>query len=176
MVWQEQILDHDVGLAGTDTVVLVWTNSKAIADVVEQGNPLVHAASDYFYLDCGAGGWLGDFLGASWCDYVSYAVLPPSSLTVADSLACRWQQMYSFDPTANMTASQAESVLGGQANLWSEQTDETNLEEVVWPRAAAMAEVFWTGKADQRDATEALHRLHGELMCCSRINGKNDPC
>jgi hypothetical protein len=28
------------------------------------------------------------------------------------------------------------------------QTDETNFESVMWPRAAALAEVFWTGAGD----------------------------
>ena len=28
------------------------------------------------------------------------------------------------------------------------QTDETNFESVMWPRAAALAELFWTGAED----------------------------
>lgn len=32
---------------------------------------------------------------------------------------------------------------------WADdQTDETNLESVMWPRAAALAEVFWTGAGE----------------------------
>lgn len=48
----------------------------------------------------------------------------------------------------------------GQVAAWSEQIDETNLEQIFWPRAAAAAEVFWTGQAKERDANEALPRLH----------------
>jgi hexosaminidase len=40
---------------------------------------------------------------------------------------------------------QAERRLAGQASLWTEQTDRTNMETVMWPRAAALAEVFWNG-------------------------------
>lgn len=36
-------------------------------------------------------------------------------------------------------------MIPGQACLWAEQTDETNLEPLMWPRAAAVAELFWSG-------------------------------
>jgi hexosaminidase len=42
--------------------------------------------------------------------------------------------------------------------LWAEQSDPSNLDPIVWPRAAAAAEVFWTGEG--RNVTEALPRLH----------------
>jgi len=32
----------------------------------------------------------------------------------------------------------------GQVSLWAEQADETNIETILWPRAAALSEVFWT--------------------------------
>lgn len=40
-----------------------------------------------------------------------------------------------------------KQVLGGQACLWSEQTDETNYESIIWPRAAGVADLFWTGNS-----------------------------
>lgn len=61
----------------------------------------------------------------------------------------------SFDPydcakddksQAEIDVEKAKRVMGGQACLWTEQTDETNLECVVWPRAAAVADLFWTGE------------------------------
>jgi len=67
-----------------------------------------------------------------------------------------------FDPYHNIREDQKKRVLGGQVSLWAEQvrlssivgdvadaqTDETNLESVMWPRAAALAEVFWTGAGE----------------------------
>lgn len=66
----------------------------------------------------------------------------------------------SFDPFANLTESERKLVVGGefclltdntdlsgQASLWTEQTDSMNMETVMWPRAAALAEVFWTGSS-----------------------------
>ena len=45
---------------GNDTITLVWISSDDVVAVAEKGFRLVHAASDFFYLDCGAGGWVGD--------------------------------------------------------------------------------------------------------------------
>lgn len=64
-------------------------------------------------------------------------------------------------------------MLGGQHLLWTEQSGPENLDPIVWPRAAASAEVFWTGPVinnggggngsgsdDGRDVRTALPRLH----------------
>ncbi|KAG9103012.1 N-acetyl-glucosamine-6-phosphate deacetylase [Ceratobasidium sp. 370] len=141
VVWEEMVLDHNVTLP-KDTITLVWISSANVAAVVQKGYRVVHAPSDYFYLDCGGGGWVGSFpTGNSWCDPFK-----------------TWQKAYSFDPLNGTTGDQASLVLGGQALLWTEQSDPSNLDTQVWPRAAAAAEVFWTGSG--RNVTEALPRLH----------------
>ncbi len=48
--------------------------------------------------------------------------------------------------------------MGGQHLLWTEQSSPSNLDPIVWPRAAASAEIFWSGPG--RNGTEALPRLH----------------
>ncbi|KAI5118087.1 hypothetical protein M0805_007737 [Coniferiporia weirii] len=146
VVWEEMVLEHNVTL-GNDTVVMIWISSQDASAVVAKGFQIVHSPSDYFYLDCGAGAWLGnDIDGVSSCD-------PFKS----------WQKAYSFDPFDNLTASQRSLVLGGQQLLWAEQSVPENLDPIVWPRAAASAEVFWTGTgADGAplNGTAALPRLH----------------
>lgn len=150
MVWEEMVLDHgELGLSN-DTVVDVWISSANTRTVADKGYRLVHASSDYFYLDCGRGEWINQDGGAnSWCD-------PYKS----------WQLMYSFDPYNNITDAQRSLVLGGQASLWAEQADATNYETVLWPRGAALAELFWTGSANTgnasfpRSALDALPRMH----------------
>ncbi|TFK34865.1 beta-hexosaminidase [Crucibulum laeve] len=141
VVWQEMVLDHQVTLAN-DTVILVWISSADAASVAARGFKFIHAASDYFYLDCGGGGWVGaNVLGNSWCDPFK-----------------TWQKSYSFNPTANLTAEQSKLVLGGQHLLWTEQSSPSNLDPVVWPRAASSAELFWSGPGG--DVSKALPRLH----------------
>ncbi|KAF8073544.1 beta-hexosaminidase [Lyophyllum atratum] len=141
VVWEEMVIDHPVTLAN-DTIALVWISSEHVASVAQKGHKLIHAASDYFYLDCGGGGWVGqNVLGNSWCDPFK-----------------TWQKSYSFNPTANLTAEQSKLVLGGQHLLWTEQSGPSNLDPVVWPRAASSAELFWSGPGG--DVGKALPRLH----------------
>ncbi len=52
-----------------------------------------------------------------------------------------------YDPLENVTRDLQHLIIGGEAALWTEQTDEHNLDAKVWPRAAAAAEVFWSGSA-----------------------------
>ncbi|KAI0763524.1 N-acetylhexosaminidase [Trametes elegans] len=141
VVWEEMVLDHNVTLS-KDTPVLVWISSANVKAVVEKGFKVIHSASDYFYLDCGGGGWVGDYpAGNSWCDPFK-----------------TWQRSYSFDPNANLTAEESQLILGGQNLLWAEQSGPENLDSIVWPRAAASAELFWTGPGG--NISTALPRLH----------------
>jgi hexosaminidase len=140
VVWEEMVLSN-VTLAN-NTIALVWISSEDAAVVAKKGFRFIHAASDYFYLDCGAGAWVGAFpTGNSWCDPFK-----------------TWQKSYSFDPVANLTEAESKLVLGGQHLLWTEQTNPHNLDPIVWPRAASSAEVFWTGPG--LNGSTALPRLH----------------
>ncbi|ETW82220.1 glycoside hydrolase family 20 protein [Heterobasidion irregulare TC 32-1] len=141
VVWEEMVLDYNVTLPN-DTVVMVWISSENAAAVAQKGYRFVHAASDYFYLDCGAGEWIGaDIDGNSWCDPFK-----------------TWQKSYSFNPTANLSEAEASLVLGGEHCLWTEQSSPSNLDSITWPRAASGAELFWTGPGG--NVSSALPRLH----------------
>ncbi|OJT06180.1 Beta-hexosaminidase 2 [Trametes pubescens] len=139
-VWEEMVLEHNVTL-GNDTVVMVWISSANAAAVAAKNFRIVHGPSDFFYLDCGAGEWVGDDVANSWCDPFK-----------------TWQKSYTFDPQANISASQAHLVLGGEQLLWTEQSGPENLDSIVWPRAASSTEVFWSGPGG--NSTTALPRLH----------------
>ncbi|CCL99454.1 uncharacterized protein FIBRA_01472 [Fibroporia radiculosa] len=140
-VWEEMVLDFNLTLSN-ETIVYVWISSDDVSAVVDKGFRVVHATSSYFYLDCGAGEWIGDDPnGNSWCDPFK-----------------TWQYTYTFDPYANLTSDQYHLIMGGQANIWTEQTDSSNIQSIVWPRAASSAEVFWTGPGG--NGTTALPRLH----------------
>ncbi|THH17264.1 hypothetical protein EW146_g3514 [Bondarzewia mesenterica] len=149
VVWEEMVLDHNVTLSN-ETVVMVWISSANAALVAQKGFKFVHAASDFFYLDCGGGGW-------HIIPILKRASLPPYRNSWCDPFKT-WQKSYSFDPTANLTASQSKLVLGGQHLLWTEQSGPANLDPIVWPRAASSAELFWTGPGG--NLSTALPRLH----------------
>ena len=71
--------------------------------------------------------------------------------------------MYSYDPLDGVPENMTDLVLGGECHMWTEQTDAANLDAVVWPRAAAVGEVLWSGAKDSqgqnRSQVEASPRL-----------------
>ncbi|KAG9315523.1 hypothetical protein JVU11DRAFT_3139 [Chiua virens] len=145
VVWEEMVLQFNLTLS-PETIIMVWISSEDAAAVAELGYRFVQAPSNYFYLDCGAGGWLGDYpAGNSWCDPFK-----------------TWSWAYTYDPLANLTESQYHLVLGGEQLLWTEQSGAQNLDPIVWPRAASSAEIFWSAKQPSGapfNVTEALPRL-----------------
>ncbi|EJC98475.1 beta-hexosaminidase [Fomitiporia mediterranea MF3/22] len=146
IVKEDMILNHNTTLPNS-TIAVVWISSQDAKNVTTRGYRIIHQPSDYFYLDCGAGDWLGNNInGNSWCDPFK-----------------TWQKIYSFDPLANLTTEESALVLGGQIPLWSEQSSPANLDPIVWPRAASAAEVFWSGGQSNGQAlnvSTALSRLH----------------
>ncbi|ORZ17784.1 glycoside hydrolase superfamily [Absidia repens] len=140
-----------------DVIVQTWNNPAA--NYTSQGHDVIISSSDYFYLDCGNGGWIGDDdryisptqaqttddtfnyggIGGSWCSPYK-----------------TWQRIYTFDPTHGITKDQPGKVLGVELALWSEQSGPTVLDMKLWPRSAAGAEVFWSGPYDKKNNRRTL--------------------
>lgn len=87
-----------------------------------------------------------------------------------DHLNVGWQAMYRVDPH-NFAArpDQLRLVQGGEACMWGEMADDTNVHPRVWPRAAAVAERLWSPRTTT-DVASAARRLE-ELVCRLRRRG-----
>jgi len=66
-------------------------------------------------------------------------------------------------PTNNAESLPMDLVLGGEATIWSYETDPASLQTTAWPRASAMAERLWSDPKNNGlgtfHAEEAQHRL-----------------
>ncbi|KAK9728610.1 Glucosamine-6-phosphate isomerase (Glucosamine-6-phosphate deaminase) (GNPDA) (GlcN6P deaminase) [Basidiobolus ranarum] len=127
VTWQGALLTQNVTM-DKDVVVQTWLGNSATLAAVRLGHRVIASNYEHMYLDCGHGAWIGSSLGNSWCD-------PYKS----------WQVIYNYDLTANMTASEAKLILGGETAMWGEQVDGVNFDSRVWPRASSSAEVLWSG-------------------------------
>ncbi|CAL8320516.1 unnamed protein product [Lota lota] len=70
-----------------------------------------------------------------------------------------WTDLYGVDPQ-NFTGTdvQKKLVIGGEACMWGEYVDSTNLTPRLWPRASAVGERLWSAK-DVTDVNDAYSRL-----------------
>lgn len=149
-----------------DVILQTWNGGlDNIKTLTSNGYDTIVSSSDWFYLDCGFGGWVSndpryDVManpdpdtpnfnfggnGGSWC--APYKT---------------WQRIYDYDFTTNLTAAEAKHVIGVTAPLWSEQVDDTVLSSKMWPRAAALAELSWSGNKNATGAkrtTEFTQRI-----------------
>ncbi|KAG4998744.1 hypothetical protein AAZX31_10G275900 [Glycine max] len=80
-----------------------------------------------------------------------------------DHLDVPWDDVYTAEPLEGIRkASEQKLVLGGEVCMWGETADTSDVQQTIWPRAAAAAERLWS----RRDSTSgnvniiALPRLH----------------
>eukprot|EP00039_Didymoeca_costata_P008632 m.114452 g.114452 ORF g.114452 m.114452 type:complete len:1152 (-) comp14167_c0_seq1:6-3461(-) len=105
---------------GKDVVVEIWDNLTLLDEAIKAGHDAILALG--WYLDRqvpvdNATHWF-------WLD--------------------TWADMYMVDPVNMKNGSGYGTVLGGEANMWTEQVDASSLNARVWPRTCAVAERLWS--------------------------------
>ena len=112
------------GLA-PDAIVMSWRGMKGGIQAAKMGHEVVMSPTTFAYLDYMNG---------------DPAIEPRIYSTL------RLNKAYEFDPAPDSVDSKL--IIGGQANLWTEQVYNTrHLEYMTWPRAFAIAEAVWSPKS-----------------------------
>jgi len=87
------------------------------------------------------------------------AILSDNDLWYLDHLQITWDAMYTNEPFEKISDPSLQAlVLGGEACMWGETVDPSDLHQTVWPRAAAFAERMWSAR-NVNDVAIALPRL-----------------
>src|ERR1700738_4762216 len=154
MIGWEEIAEASIP---DDVIVQVWRTSNATASATGRGNPVIVSAG--YYLD-----WL-------W-PATSYYQIDPLNLSASGMMSAdylpelRKNSVLAGLPLEAMVArqlpplieTQRELVLGGDAPLWGEGVTDEMLDARLWPRAAAVAERFWS-RAEERNTADMYRRL-----------------
>lgn len=154
---------HEMGSAAgiaEGTVGQYWgmttpseTHAAEAARFVERGGALIVSAADAAYLDMK---YTPDFpLGLTWAAVVDV------------------QRAYSWDPSAVLDVPDT-AILGIEAPLWSETTRTyADVEQLVFPRAAALAEVAWSPQEGEGRDWESFRDRIATLAPGWRARGVN---
>ncbi|HVS97118.1 MAG TPA: family 20 glycosylhydrolase [Puia sp.] len=111
------------GLA-PNAAVMSWRGISGGIAAAKMGHSVVMSPTTFFYLDYMQG---------------DAAIEPPVYATL------RLKTTYSYEPVPDSV--DPKFILGGQANLWTEQVYNTrHMQYMLWPRSMAVAECLWSPK------------------------------
>ncbi|EEH47611.1 uncharacterized protein PADG_03695 [Paracoccidioides brasiliensis Pb18] len=155
IVWEELVADWELSLSissteKTNVIVQAWRNSSAVKVLLDRGYRTIFGSGDAWYLDCGHGTYINPKRGSisvkdpfvDWCSPYK-----------------NWKHMYIYNPLEGIPGKLHHLVEGGEAHMWSENVDPVILDSLVWPRAAAAAEVLWSGPRTADQIHDASFRL-----------------
>ncbi|XP_007955133.1 beta-hexosaminidase subunit alpha [Orycteropus afer afer] len=138
MVWQE-VFDNKVKLQ-SDTIIHVW----------REETPETYSKELELITQAG----FRVLLSAPW--YLNRITYGPD-----------WKEVYLVEPLAfDGSPEQKARVIGGEACMWGEYVDNTNLVPRLWPRAGAIAERLWSNHrvTDLEFAFKRLTKFRCELV------------
>ncbi len=124
LIGWDEILEG--GLA-PDAAVMSWRGMSGGIAAAKMNHEVVMTPWDYCYLDL----------------YQAEPVSEPPTYGL-----CRLSDSYNYEPVPDSV--DEKYILGGQGNLWTESVPTfRHAEYMTWPRAIALAEVYWSSKANK---------------------------
>ena len=71
-------------------------------------------------------------------------IAAPSDYWYLDHADNTWLKMYMYEPTTDLSEHAKSLIVGGEASMWGEMVDESNIVPKIWPTAAAVGERLWS--------------------------------
>ncbi|CAN6596604.1 hypothetical protein TRVA0_001S03004 [Trichomonascus vanleenenianus] len=184
MMWEDSVLSDLVRADNIpkDVIMQSWNAGDGEGNVrklVDLGYDVVVSTSDFLYLDCGFSSYLAND------SRYNVQTNPYTNGTVSfnyGGVSGSWcgpykthQRIYDFDFAAGLDEEQQKHIIGAEAALWSEQVDSTTLDQKLWPRAAALGELTWSGNRDasgNKRTYELTQRINNfrEYLVANGIN------
>ena len=169
VMWEDVVISPDAaatGLVPKDIVMQSWNNGLTnIFNLTRDGYRVIVSSADFMYLDCGFGGWVGNDPRYNVMANPN-ATIPTFNYGGPGGSWCApyktWQRIYDFDFTDGLSEKQKSLIQGAIAPLWAEQVDDVVISSKMWPRAAALAELVWSGNRDSKGnkrTTELTQRI-----------------
>lgn len=106
----------------SDDVIHWWGVSKNVDKLAGRKNEVILSNYDLTYLDLGFGGVYGTGYG-TWLS---------------------WRDMYKFDPNVKNV-----NVIGGEACMWSEISNQEVQDQKIWPRTSVINERLWNSNINE---------------------------
>jgi len=150
LIGWDEILEG--GLAPKATV-MSWRGVKGGIEAAKMGHQVIMSPTSHCYLD-----------------YYQSEDIEDEPLAIGGYLPL--SKVYAFEPQNGLTPEESKFILGGQGNTWTEymKTPE-HVEFMVFPRACALSEVFWT-PAELRDYVGFLERMKNHQLRLENMNVK----
>ena len=147
LIGWDEILEG--GLA-QNAAVMSWRGEEGGIAAAQAGHDVVMAPEQQTYLDYGQG--------------------PPESEPLCIGGQLSLEKAYAFEPIpAALNAEQAQHILGGQGQLWTEYMPRPeHVEYMAYPRACALAERLWSDEKT-RDFADFQTRLTPHLRLLDRL-------
>ncbi|MFK7924850.1 MAG: family 20 glycosylhydrolase [Bacteroidia bacterium] len=127
-----------------NATVMSWRGEQGGIEAAERGNDVIMTPNTYCYFDY----YQGD--------------PAQEPLAIGGNLSVK--KVYNYEPIpASLNAQAAGHILGAQGNVWTEYIkNEASLQYMIFPRAAALAEVLWSPK-EARDWPDFAKRWEAHL-------------
>lgn len=145
--WDE-ILEGGVAPNAT---IMSWRGEKGGIEAAKAKHDVIMAPNTYVYFDYGQGDPAYEPLNIG--GYISL------------------EKVYGWNPVPkDLTADEAEFIIGGQANIWTEYLKTPDkVEYMAFPRMLALSEVLWT-QPEKKDYADFQRRLAAHLPRLDKLN------